>query len=133
MSALVKLLESGHIIRSPAPRPNPLRCVSKSLMVNSSVTQGLYILNSGIYCVTLSSHLIFCSSTNMPSAAAVYALLLDAIPKSVFSSTFWRVFNIVDAPFYSTKITTSIVYLVFWVELTYLDLLKFSYIERWLS
>ena len=30
------------------PKPKPLRCVSKSRMVNSSVTYALYILNSGI-------------------------------------------------------------------------------------
>ena len=38
MSFFVKSLESGQNIRSPEPRPRPLRCVSRSLMVNSSVT-----------------------------------------------------------------------------------------------
>src|ERR1700722_13575817 len=60
-------------------------------MVNSSVTHGSYNLNSGIYFLTLSSQLSLPSSTSMPKAAVVNALLLEAMPKSVFSSTGCRV------------------------------------------
>ncbi len=38
--------------------------------------------------MTLSSHFTFPSSTKIANAALVNALLLDAIPKRVFASTF---------------------------------------------
>ena len=84
-SSIVKSPPSGKNIRSPAPRLKPLRCVTKSLTVNSSVTKSSGILNSGMCFLTLSSQSNFPSSTKIAKAKHVKPLLLEATPTSVFS------------------------------------------------
>src|SRR5947208_11387133 len=73
--------------RSPAPRPRPLRCVTRSRTVKSRVTYGSYSWNPGRDFVTGSSHESFPSSARIASAAVVNALVLDAFWKSVWAST----------------------------------------------
>ena len=72
----------GKNIRSPAPSPSPLRCTSRSLTVSSRVTYGSYIWKPGVCSITASSHRSLPSSTSMASAAAVKALVLEAMRKS---------------------------------------------------
>src|SRR5690242_12469625 len=81
----------GRNKRSPSPRPSPLRCTSKSRIVISRVTHGSHMRKSGIWSITLSSHLILPSSTSVASAALVKALPVDPVKKIVSASTGWLV------------------------------------------
>src|SRR5690606_14759667 len=82
-SSVLKFAESGQNIKSPAPKPKPERWVNQSLTVNSELTKGSCILNSGIKSVTLLSQVNLPPSINMPRANAVKALLFDAMAKAV--------------------------------------------------
>jgi hypothetical protein len=64
------LLPSGHIIKSPAPRPSPLLWVNKSRI---EFLCYVIIIHFKIrrYLMTLSSHFIFPSSTNIAKDALV--------------------------------------------------------------
>jgi len=85
---MVKFVESESCLRSSAPVANPLWWISRLRIVISLVAYASYILNSGIYTVTLSSYFILPSSTKMPNAAAVKALVLEAILNKVFEFVF---------------------------------------------
>ena len=65
----------------------PVRWTSRSRIVTSRVTYGSATRNSGMCFTTGSSHLSLPSSTSMPSAIAVNALLVDASVNTVCAST----------------------------------------------
>src|SRR5690606_18659089 len=65
----------------------PTRCVSRSRIVTGRVTYGSWSSNAGRRRRTGSSQSSTPSSTSMPSAATVNALVVDAIAHSVCSST----------------------------------------------
>src|SRR3954451_17487520 len=77
--------------RSPWPSPRPLRWTSRSRIVISRVTHGSHMRKSGMWSITLSSHLILPASTRVASAALVNALPVDPVKKIVSASTGWLV------------------------------------------
>src|SRR5690348_3275611 len=81
----------GRNRRSPSPSPSPLRWTSWSRIVISRVTHGSHMRKSGMWSMTLSSHLILPSSTSVASAALVKALPVDPVKKIVSASTSWFV------------------------------------------
>ena len=86
MSARVKLLGSGHSIRSPAPSRSPLLWMSRSRTRISRVIHGSLILNCGRYLTTGSSHWSLPASTRRASRPVVIALVFEAILNSVSAS-----------------------------------------------
>src|SRR3954470_731696 len=90
MRRTVSLRESvlfGRNSKSPSPSPRPLRCTRRSRMVISRVTHGSHMRKSGMWSITLSSHLILPASTSVASAALVNALPVDPVKKMVLPST----------------------------------------------
>ncbi len=81
----------GRNRKSPSPSPRPLRWTRRSRMVISRVTHGSHMRKSGMWSMTLSSHLIFPASTSVASAALVNALPVDPVKKIVSASTGWFV------------------------------------------
>src|SRR3569833_293845 len=76
---------------SPSPRPRPLRWTSRSRIVISRVTHGSHMRKSGMWSITLSSHLILPASTSVASAALVKAFPVEPVKKMVSASTGWLV------------------------------------------
>src|SRR3954452_5142657 len=94
MRRTVSLRESvlfGRNSRSPSPRPRPVRWASKSRIVISRVTHGSHMRKSGMWSMTLSSHLILPASTSVASAALVKAFPVEPVKKTVSASTGWLV------------------------------------------
>lgn len=86
ISARVRSL-LGQNSRSPAPRPKPIRWLTRSRTVTMSFSSGFDKLKPGRYVLTGSSHLRLPSSIRIASAAQVTALVLDAMANRVCSST----------------------------------------------
>jgi len=86
ISARVRSL-LGQNSRSPAPRPKPIRWLTRSRTVTISLSPGFDRLNPGRYVRTGSSHPTLPSSIRMASAAQVTALVLEATANRVCSST----------------------------------------------
>ena len=67
-------------------------------MVISRVTHGSHMRKSGMWSMTLSSHLILPASTSVASAALVKALPVDPVKKIVSASTGRLVRDVAHAP-----------------------------------
>src|SRR4051794_19454672 len=90
MRCTVSLRDSvllGRKRRSPSPSPSPLRWTRRSRIVISRVTHGSHMRKSGMWSITLSSHLILPASTRVASAALVNALPVEPVKKTVSAST----------------------------------------------
>ena len=85
ISARVRSL-LGQNSRSPAPRPKPIRWLIRSRTVTMPFSSGFDSEKSGSQVRTGSSHFTLPSSTRMARAAAVTALVFEAMAKWVCAS-----------------------------------------------